>query len=66
MFGITNSPQSPDIWQNSDVAISDFWSFGQSLIKENCHNSRTSDDIDMTSNANVSSENIYAFQNCRR
>ena len=46
-FGIPNSPQSPDIGQNSDGGISDFWISGQSLIKENCHNSRTSDDIDM-------------------
>ena len=41
-FGIHNLPQSPDIGQNSDFRIS-----GQSLIKENCHTSRTSDDIDM-------------------
>ena len=40
-------PQSPDIGQNSDRGISDFQISGQSLIKENCHNSRTSDDIDM-------------------
>ena len=46
-FGIPNLPQSPDIEQNSDEGISDFRIFGQSLIKENCHNSRTSDDIDM-------------------
>ena len=46
-FGIHNSPQSPDIGQNSDVGISDFRDSGQSLIKENCHNSRTSTDIDM-------------------
>ena len=36
-----------DIGQNSDGAIFDFRIFGQSLIKENCHNSRTSDDIGM-------------------
>ena len=41
-------PQSSDIAQNPDGVISDFWISGQSLIKENCHNSRTSDDIDMT------------------
>ena len=41
------SPQSPDIPQNSDGGISDFLISDQSLIKENCHNSRTSDDIDM-------------------
>ena len=39
--------QSPDIGQNSDGDISDFRISGQSLIKENCYNSRTSDDIDM-------------------
>ena len=44
---ITNSSQSPDIGQNSDRGISDLRISGQSLIKENCHNSRTSDDIDM-------------------
>ena len=40
-------PQPPDIGQNSDGGISDFQISGQSLIKENCHNSRTSEDIDM-------------------
>ena len=29
------------------MCISGFWISGQSLIKENSHNSRTSDDIDM-------------------
>ena len=46
-FGIPNSLQSPDIGRNSDGGVSDFQISGQSLIKENCHNSRTSDDIDM-------------------
>ena len=46
--GVTNSSQSPDIGQNSDRGISDFRISGQSFIKEDCHNSRTSDDIDMT------------------
>ena len=46
-FGIHNLPQSPDIGQNPDGGISDFWISGQSLIKKFCHNSRTSDDIDM-------------------
>ena len=46
-LGIPNSPQSPDIRQNSDWGISDIWISGQSLKKENCHNCRTSDDIDM-------------------
>ena len=33
--------------QNSDRDISDFRISGQPLIKENCNNSRTSDDIVM-------------------
>ena len=41
------SLQSPDIVQNSDGGISNFRISGQSLINRNCHNSRTSDDIDM-------------------
>ena len=40
-------PKSPDIGQNSDGGISNFRIFGQSLIKENGHNSWISDDIDM-------------------
>ena len=39
--------QSPDIGQNSDGDISDFRISGQSLIKENCYNSTTSDNIDV-------------------
>ena len=47
-FGIHNLPQSPDIGRNSHKGISDFRISGQSLMKGNCHNSRTSDDdIDM-------------------
>ena len=46
-FSILNLPQSPDIWSNSDGGISDFPITGRSLIKENCHNSRTRDDIDL-------------------
>ena len=42
-----NLLQSPDLGQNSDGDISDFPISGQSIINENCHNSRTSDDIDM-------------------
>ena len=38
--------QSPDIGKNSDAGISDFRISGQPLIKENCYNSRASDDID--------------------
>ena len=40
------SPQFWDIRQNLDGGISSFQSSGQSLIKVNCHNCRTSDDID--------------------
>ena len=39
--------QSPDIGQNSDEGISGFRISGQSFIKENYHNFRTSEDIDM-------------------
>ena len=46
-FGFHNSHQSPDIGQNSDERIFNFQISVQSLIKENCHNSRTSDAIDM-------------------
>ena len=50
-FGIPNLRQSLNIRQNSDRGISDFQIFsrfsGQSLIKESCHDSRNSDDIDM-------------------
>ena len=46
-FGIPNSPQSPDIGQNSGRSISNFRISLQSFIKENCHKSRISDDIDM-------------------
>ena len=46
-FDVHNLPQSLDIGQNSDGGISDFRISGQSLIKENFHNYRTSDDIDM-------------------
>ena len=46
-FGIHNLPQSSDIGQTSDRGISDFRISAQSLMKENCHSSRTSDEIDM-------------------
>ena len=46
-FGIPYLPQSPDIGQNSDEGISDFRISGQSLIKRNCQNSWTSNDIGM-------------------
>ena len=41
-FGIRNSSQSLEIGQNSDGGISDFWISGQSHIKVNYQNSRTS------------------------
>ena len=37
----------PDIGENLVEGISDFRIPSESLIKENCHNSRASDDIDM-------------------
>ena len=46
-FGIPNLSQSPDIEQNSDGGFSDFFISGQSLTNANCHNSGTSNDIDM-------------------
>ena len=45
--GLNFSSQSPDIGKNSDGGISNFQISGKSFIKENCHNSRASDDIDM-------------------
>ena len=48
-------PQSPDIGQNSDRGISDFQISGQSI--ENCHISRTSDDIDMRLGPEVDKRN---------
>ena len=45
-FGIRNSPQSPDIGQNSDGAIFHFRISGQSLTKGDLHNLRTNDDIE--------------------
>ena len=39
--------QSPDIGENSDWGISNLLISGQSVINKNCHNSGTSDDIDM-------------------
>ena len=46
-FGIPILTQYQDIGQNSDKGISNFRIYGQSLIKENCHNSITSNDTDM-------------------
>ena len=46
-FAIPYPSQSPDIGQNSDGVISNIRISGQSLIKRNCHNSWTNDDIDM-------------------
>ena len=46
-FGIPNSPQSPDIGQNSDVSISNLRISGQLLINENCHNSGNNSNIQM-------------------
>ena len=40
-------PSLQILGKNSDSSISDFRNPDQSLIKENCHNSRTSNDTDM-------------------
>ena len=40
-------PQSSDIGQNPDGGICDFRISGKSFINKNCHNSRTSLNIDM-------------------
>ena len=40
-------PSLQILGKTQDGGISDFWISGQSLIKENCHNFRTSNDIDM-------------------
>ena len=39
--------QSSDIGENAGEDVFDFQISGQSLTKQNCPNSRTSDDIDM-------------------
>ena len=46
-FAIANLPQSPYVGQNSDGGISDFRISGQSLLKVNRRNFRTSNAIDM-------------------
>ena len=40
-------PKPTDIEQNLDGGIFNFHISGQSIIKRNCHNSRTNHDIDM-------------------
>ena len=40
-------PSLPDIGRNSDGGVSDFGISGQSLVRANGCNSRTSDDIDI-------------------
>ena len=46
-IGLLYFTQVSRYWENSDRSISDFWISGQSFVKENCHNSRISNDIDM-------------------
>ena len=64
-FGIPNLPHSSDIRQNSDGGIPDFWISSQCLIKGNCHNSRTSDDIDMTRETKQCQKNV-GMMPCRQ
>ena len=42
-----NSPKFQDTGQKSNGGISNSQIFGESLINENCHKFRTSNDIDM-------------------
>ena len=60
-----NSPLSPDIGQNWDRGISDFRISGETLIKENCDNSRTTDVIDMKLGpvTNLDKRNIATSKN---
>ena len=44
--------------QNSDEVIFDIWISCQSLIKKNCNNSRTSDDIHMKLGLVIKLDNI--------
>ena len=44
---IPNLSKLPVIRQNPRAGVSNFCISGQSLLNENCHNSRTSDDIEM-------------------
>ena len=53
----SNLLQSRYIRQNSDRCISDFWISGQSLVKKNCHKSRTSNDNDMKLGPNLGKRN---------
>ena len=62
-FSLNNSemvkPVTLEFWEHSvifcqrlasnlvSLTCPDFWISGEYLVKENCHNSRTSDDIDM-------------------
>ena len=36
-LGSLTSPHSPDIGENADGGIFDFWISGKSLINKNCH-----------------------------
>ena len=73
LMNFPDSPQSPDIGQNSEGCNSDFRISGQSFIKENCHNSRSIDDIDMefglvtklTRETNQREKNL-AMMSCRQ
>ena len=56
---MTNLPQS----QNSG-SISDFQISGQSLIKENCHKSRTSDNIENKEKENKVTSRKIDNKNC--
>ena len=51
-------PQSQDIGQNSDGGISDFQVSGQPFKDENCHNSRTSNDVKLVPVTKLEKKNM--------
>ena len=62
--GIPYSSQSPDIGQSSDGGVSDFRISGQSLTKENCHNSGTSGDNEMKLGPETKLDDDVISRNC--
>ena len=65
-FGIPDFPQSSDIGPKLDGGISNFQISGQFLIKENCHNFRTSNDIDMKHGPAKQGQKILPMMLCRK
>ena len=61
-FGIPYSSQSPDIGQNSDGSILDFWISGHTIVKRNCHNPGTSDDTETITKKSLTHLSHYCFE----